>query len=118
MASSRVPGARLESLWQQAREPVFLLNPECKLVLVNPAWEELTGYSADQVLGLTCRALGPTRPGELAGLAGSFHPPSESLAGQPAGGPTLIVHPSGERRWRRVEFWPFHSDQGVLLAVL
>ena len=118
MASSRVPGARLEALWQQAREPVFLLSPECKIVHVNSAWEALTGYSAHQVVGLTCRAHGPTKPGELAGLAASFHAPSEALAGQPVGGPTLIVHPSGERRWRRVEFWPFHNDQGTLLVLL
>lgn len=117
MASSRVPGARLESLWQQAREPVFVLSPDCKLVLVNRAWEELTGHPAEQALGLVCRAHGPTRPGDLAGLAGSFHPPAEALAGQPAGGPTLIVHPSGERRWRRIEFWPFHDEHGELIVL-
>ncbi|MDR3633412.1 MAG: sigma 54-interacting transcriptional regulator [Isosphaeraceae bacterium] len=117
MASSRVPGARLESLWQQAREPVFLLSPECKLLLVNPAWEELTGYSAEQVIGLICRAHGPTKPGELGGVAGSFHPPSEALGGTPSGGPTLIVHASGERRWRRVEFWPFHNEHGELMVL-
>lgn len=117
MPSSRVAGARLESLWQQAREPIFLLSPDCKLVHVNRAWEELTGYSSDQVLGLVCRAHGPTQPGDLAGVAASFYPPAEALAGQPAGGPTLIVHPSGERRWRRVEFWPFHDEQGSLMIL-
>jgi DNA-binding NtrC family response regulator len=30
----------------------------------------------------------------------------------------LIVHPSGERRWRRVEFWPFHNEKSVVTALL
>ncbi len=117
MASSRVLGARLESLWQQVREPIFLLGPDCKLTMVNRAWEELTGHSAAEATGLVCRMHGPTRAGDLAGLAGSFHPPPEALAGQPAGRPTLIVHPSGERRWRRLEFWPFHNSQGALIVL-
>src|SRR5258708_14884602 len=117
MASSRVLGARLESLWQQVREPVFLLGPDCKLIMVNRAWEDLTGHPSAEVTGLVCRMQGPARPGDLAGLAGSFHPPPEALAGQPVGVPTLIVHRSGERRWRRLEFWPFHDPQGALLVL-
>ncbi len=117
MASSRVLGSRLEGLWKQAREPVFLMSTDCKLIAVNRAWEALTGYPAEQVTGMVCRAHGPTREGDLAGLAGSFFPPAEALAGQPAGGPTLIIHASGERRWRRVEFWPFHDDRGALLVL-
>lgn len=102
---------------QHAREPVFLLDAERRLAYVNPAWEELTGYAADAVLGLDCRPCGPSRVGETAGLGDSFGPPSEVLAGQPAGGPILIVHAQGERRWRRVEFWPYHDGKGTLLFV-
>ena len=44
MASSRISGARLDSLWQHAREPAFWLGPDLRLIWVNKAWEELTGY--------------------------------------------------------------------------
>lgn len=118
MASSRVSGARLESLWQQAREPIFWLSAECRFVAVNKAWEELTGHSAATVRGLACHPHGPTRAGDLVGLGGSFFPPPEALAGQPTGGPTLIVSASGERLWRRVQFWPFHDDEGKLIGLL
>jgi transcriptional regulator with PAS, ATPase and Fis domain len=119
MASPRVPGVRRLDAWlQHAREPVFVLNAECRLVYVNRAWEELTGYAAEAVLGRDCRPLGRSQAGEPAGLGDSFNPPPEALAGQPAGVTTLIVHAQGERRWRRLEFWPYHDAQGALLCLL
>lgn len=118
MASPRNSGARLDSLWQHAREPAFWLNPDLRLVWVNRSWEHLTGYRAEEVAGLVCRAHGPTRAGDLPGLAGSFYPPPEVLAGTPTAAPTLIIHSSGERRWRRIEFRPFHDEKGGLLGVL
>jgi DNA-binding NtrC family response regulator len=118
MASTRVSGVRLESLLQQTREPLFWLSPENKLTWVNRAWEELTGHPADSVLGLVCHAHGPTRAGDVAGLSGSFYPPAEARAGRPAGVPTLIIHSSGERKWRRVDYWPMHDAEGAPLGML
>jgi transcriptional regulator with PAS, ATPase and Fis domain len=118
MASTRVSGVRLESVWQQAREPLFWLNPDLKLIWVNRAWEELTGHPAEAVIGLVCHDHGPTRAGDLSGLGGSFYPPAEARAGRPAGGPTLIIHAGGERKWRRVDFWPMHDENGDCLGML
>jgi DNA-binding NtrC family response regulator len=118
MASPRVSGARLESLWLQAREPVFWLSAERKFLAVNRAWEELTGHSGAAVRGLVCRPHGPTRAGDLAGIGGSFYPPPEALAGQPVAASTLIVSADGERHWRRLCFWPFHDPDGQLSGLL
>jgi PAS domain S-box-containing protein len=118
MASTRVAGFPLKSVLQHTREPLFWLSPENKLTWVNRAWEELTGHSAESVLGLVCHAHGPTRAGDVAGLAGSFYPPAESRAGRPAGEPTLIIHSSGERKWRRVDYWPMHNAKGTLVGML
>ena len=85
MPPPRVAPFEPDQLWQQAREPIFWLDPALKLIWVNRAWEKLTGYPAESVVGLTCQAHGPTGAGDLADLAASFHPPPESLAGQPAG---------------------------------
>ena len=117
MASSRVSGEKLDKLWQQASQPLFWLNADLKLVWVNRAWEELTGYPAESAIGLPCKAHGPTRTGDLSGLAGSFFPPAEALAGHASGQPTLIIHASGERKWRRVEFWPLLNGGGALLGL-
>src|SRR4051794_28676884 len=118
MPPSRVSGARLDALVQNAREPVFLLGPERRIVSVNHAWEELTGHALDEVVGLECRPNGPTRPQDLVGLGGSFCPPPEAMAGRPCGSTTMILHADGSRIWRRVEFWPFHDAQGGLVGLL
>ena len=112
------PGWRLDPILAQAREPVFVLSPERRILVVNRAWEDLTGHAESECVGLECRPHGPTRAGDLPGLGGSFCPPPEAMAGAPAGGPTMIVRKGGERIQRRVEFWPFHGPDGNLVALL
>src|SRR5947209_4608614 len=118
MASSRVSGTRLDQLLQNAREPAFWLNPELRLVWVNRAWEELTGHPASSALGLACAAHGADDADGLAALAASLFPPPEATAGRPAASKTFFKHPDGDRRWRRVEYWPFHNARGELSALL
>jgi DNA-binding NtrC family response regulator len=118
MATPRLPVFEPNPVWQRAREPIFWLDPALRLAWVNRAWEELTGYPAATVIGLTCQAHAPSQPGDVSDLAASFHPPPESLTGQPAGGPTLIYRADGERLSRRLEFWPFCDDRNGLIGLL
>jgi PAS domain S-box-containing protein len=118
MPPPRVAPFEPNQLWQQANEPIFWLDPALKLSWVNRAWEQLTGYAAERVVGLTCQDHAPTRAGDLADLAASFHPPPESLEGQPSGTPALIFHAGGEQIWRRLEFWPFRDENQTLIGLL
>lgn len=118
MPTPRVATFEPSRLWEQSREPTFWLDGALRLVWVNRAWEELTGFKAESVLGLTCHAHGPTTAGDLADLAASFRPPPESMAGEPTGTSTLIFRSCGERMWCRVEFWPFRDEQGGLIGLL
>jgi len=118
MAPPRVSAFKPDQLWQQAREPMFWLDQALRVTWVNRAWEGLTGHPAESIMGLTCAAYGPTEAGEPADLAASFVPPPEAIAGQPTGCLTVILHASGERFWRRVEFWPFRDQSGALLGML
>lgn len=118
MRSPRLSPFKPDHLWQLAREPIFWLDPTLKLTWVNRAWEKLTGYPAELVMGLTCQAHGPTGTGDLTDLAASFHPPPESLTGQPAGTSALIFHVSGEASWHRLEFWPFRDENDSLIGLL
>ena len=95
MRPSRLASFEPDRLWQLAREPIFWLDPMLKIVWVNRAWEHLTGHPASSVVGVTCHAHGPTRVNDLNDLAASFHPPPESLNGQPAGTLSLILHADG-----------------------
>ena len=118
MAAPRVSAFKPDQLWQQAREPMFWLDQALRVVWVNRAWEGLTGHSAVSLVGQTCAAYGPTESGEPADVAASFVPPPEAVAGQPSGSLTVILHASGERLWRRVEFWPFRDQSGALILAL
>ena len=115
---SSPPGWRPDSIFASAREPIFLLGPDRRILVVNRAWEECTGHPEAEVIGLECRPHGPTRPGDLAGLGGSFCPPPEAMAGRPAGGPTMIIRRGGERIDRHIEFWPLHAPAGPLSGLL
>jgi DNA-binding NtrC family response regulator len=105
-------------LWQQAREPTFWLDAELRIAWVNHAWEQLTGHPSQSVVGIACHAHAPTRGDDPADVAASFHPPPESLSGQPAGTTALILHSGGERIWRRIEFWPFRDGDDALIGLL
>jgi DNA-binding NtrC family response regulator len=107
-----------EYLWQSAREPMFWLDPALKLTWVNRAWERLTGHSAESVIGLSCQSPSPTGAGDLADLAASFQPPSETLAGRPTGTRALICRAGGRGSWHRLEFWPFRDDNDLLIGLL
>jgi DNA-binding NtrC family response regulator len=108
-----------DQLWKHARQPVFWLDPALRLTWVNRAWEELTGYPSESVVGLTCQAHGMTTgAGDLADLVASFRPPPESLAGQPSGTKALIMHSGGVGTWHRVEFWPFRDEDDALIGLL
>jgi DNA-binding NtrC family response regulator len=117
MTSPRVSSLRLDALVANAREPAFVIGPDRRIVGVNRALVELTGHTAEQLVGLPCHPHSPTRPGDIPGLGGSFCPPPEALDGQPSGAMTLVIQPDGGRIWRRVEFWPFHDAEGMLLGL-
>ena len=119
MTPLRTSGVRrLSGLIQQSADPIFLLDRQLRLAFVNRAWEELTGHPADAVLGLECRPPLPEgEPGPEGGL-GPFRPPPEALDGQPAGGPALVIHASGERHWRRLEFLPLRNSRGEVVGFL
>lgn len=118
MPPSRASAFRPDQLWRSARDPMFWLDQDLRVVWVNQAWESLTGHSADSIVGTICSSYGPSRPGSPADLAASFAPPIEALAGRPATTATLILRRDGERFWRGVSFWPFVGADGSLLGLL
>src|SRR5437764_5556657 len=46
---------RWQTLFQQAGEPLFLLNRRRRVLFVNRAWEALTGLALAEVKGQVCR---------------------------------------------------------------
>jgi transcriptional regulator with PAS, ATPase and Fis domain len=121
MVPSRLSGVRrLSRLFQQASDPLFLLDRRRRILFVNRAWERLTGFPAERVLGLECVPQGPSDRGSdgLVALADGLSPPPEALAGRVAVGAVGIIDASGERLWRRIEFSPLCDGLGAPIAFL
>ncbi len=118
MAPPRATAFKPDQLWQHAQEPLFWLDQGLRFAWVNRAWEELTGHPAEVILGQTCAAYAPADGTEPADVAASFVPPPEAIDGQPTGSLTTIVQASGERLWKRVEFWPVRDRSGALIGLL
>ncbi len=120
MATLRAVSARrLHSLFQHAREPIFVLDSALRFVFANRAWEELTGRTAEVLTGLVCQP-GQGRDDEsaLASLSFTFCPPAEALQGHATSVTSMIPHVSGERLPRRLEFSPLHDGRGRLIGHL
>lgn len=119
MTIPRSPGARrLQALFQKTDVPVFALDAATRFIFVNPAWEELTGYSAAEVARFPCRPSIHPESVELAALASRFHPPLEVRSGKAAATRASLPHRDGGTRYRTLEFWPFRDLKGNHLGVL
>ena len=118
MPSPRVTAFEPALFWQKSADPLFWLDPSCRLIWVNRAWEELTGYTAELVVGLTCQAHGGDRQADAGDLVSSLFPPPDALAGRPTRAPALIVTLDGQRIRRDVAFWPFRDKMNSLLGIL
>src|SRR5262245_24499068 len=109
---------QLKRLFQNSRDPLYLVNGRRQIIYFNPACEKLTGVPARRAVGLECRWHGPDESLDLAGLAGALCPPPEALAGQEASVQCLIVHADKNRSWHTIHFVPISASNGTIAAIL
>lgn len=72
------------TLFQQATDATFLLNPRRRLRYVNPAWEALVGFAAEAVVHEYCLPTKFTKqlPAGVRALLQTMAPPKDVLRGQ------------------------------------
>jgi transcriptional regulator with AAA-type ATPase domain len=110
---------RWQGLFQQADEPLFLLDRRRRLRFVNRAWEALASMTAEDAVGLLCRRqrpVGSADPPEDV-IAHALCPPPEVLLGRMGRARRLLPGRDSGRRWWDVEFFPLRREGG-LFAVL
>lgn len=114
------PGAirKVGAYLQAALEPLFILDSDFQFAFVNGAWEELTGFRHDAVIGTSCQAPWPEGGHAVSKLAASHSPPAEARLGVPCSTRSLIPRDHGEPHWCLLEFWPLHEKSKRLAAVL
>src|SRR5690606_21486592 len=86
----------LNALFQNATEGIILTNAKGKIVMVNPAAEELFGYTTDELLGRHIEILIPQKAKEehVKHREGFYHKPSNRTMGK--GRDLFALHSSGK----------------------
>lgn len=97
--------------------PLFVLNVQRKLLVFNRGCEELTGWSAEEVVGQVCH-YGSGGDSRLELLTAAFCPPPEVFNGREAVVPASLVHKEGRALPRMLSFFPFRDDHGEVGHIL
>lgn len=104
----------LESALMATTDDCFTISdfqqPDCPLVYVNPGFEKVTGYSAEEVLGRNCRFLQGTD---------RYQPALDTLREALSKGRKCQVLLRNYRKdgtffWNELHLYPLHDDKGDL----
>jgi PAS domain S-box-containing protein len=96
------------------KDIVFQLDISCRWTLLNPAWEEVTGYPADEVLGRNALDFVYKRDqGRCATAFGNILQEHTEFAGQQL----RILTQSGNLRWLEIDARPMFDADGQIIAI-
>ena len=109
---------RLNSRLTDVTTPLFLIGADREVLFFNRGCEQLTGWSADEILGLRCDYASSSDPLEPECLTGSLCPPPETFTGTAANVPVFLRPKSGGSLPRMLRFFPLLSDEDEVDSVL
>ena len=109
---------RLENLLTSADTPVFLLGADRRVLFFNSGCEQLTGWTAADVLGQICEYASSSQIDGAKSLTETICPPPEVMHGAEKDVPAYITHRSGRTSSRIVRYFPLHDTDGGLRGVL
>src|SRR2546425_10100146 len=101
--------SRLESWVKSAATPIFLVSAGRRVLFFNAGCEQLTGWTADDIVGEICEFQSDTEPPALRALTNSLCPPPEVLAGFERDVPTYVPNKQGAPAARLVRFVPLRD---------
>lgn len=104
---------RWQGLFQQAAEPIFLLNQQRRILTVNTAWEQLTGLKGQEARGLACTRR-QQADANLGPLLLALSPPAEVMEGRVGRVRRRIPAGKMPQRWWDIDFFPFQDGRGRL----
>jgi PAS domain S-box-containing protein len=110
--------ATLEATLAASDTPAFLLDAKRKLLFFNTGCERLTGWSAEDVLGLTCDYASASDPKSTTTLTNTLCPPPEVFQGRPTRVPVFLIDRQGVSHPQLIDFLPLLDDDGHTNAVL
>ena len=104
---------RLNARLTDVSTPLFLIGPDREVLFFNRGCEQLTGWTADEILGRRCDYAGASDRLEPECLTGSLCPPPDIFAGQSAAVPIFLKPKTGGSLARLLQFFPLLSDEGT-----
>ena len=111
-------GTSVQKTLQSIATPVFVVNDRRAVTFFNSGCEELTGWSAADLLGQTCDYTGDSNPASTASLTSTLCPPPEAFLGEPTSVPAYVLHRDGRSTPRLVHYFPLSDAEGAVVAVL
>jgi len=118
MAVSRGKTTSLARLFDATADPVYAVDARRRILFVNKACAEWTGFEPVELLGHECRYHSDARGEGLSAVAAALCPPPACFAGEPARAAIVLPGPSQPGEPRVAEFVPLPSTAEEVAGVL
>ena len=109
---------RLETWLKSATTPVFLVSATRRVLFFNSGCQQLSGWTADEVVGEVVEFGSDAEPQSLRSLINALCPPPEALAGRQLDVPVFVPNKAGGHAAKLVRFIPIRDDRDHLTSVL
>ena len=110
--------SRLESWLKSATTPVFLVSATRRVLFFNAGCEQLTGWTADEVVGEVAEYVSESESQSLPTMVNALCPPPEVLAGREQDVPVFVPHKNGSPAAKLVRFIPVMEAADRVTSVL
>lgn len=110
--------SRLETWLKSAATPVFLVSAARRVLFFNAGCQQLTGWTADEIVGEIAEFGSDAEPSSLRALSSALCPPPEVLAGRELDVPVFLPNKSGSTVAKLVRFIPIRDDNDRVTSVL
>jgi len=118
MSNPRIHAAELVRLFNAAKQPIYVLDEELKVVFVNRACQEWLGTAAEGLLGRTCAYHSSPTVGGPDAVAAALCPPPTSLTGEISTATVARIAEDGTSIERRARFFPIGAGGQDVLGIL
>lgn len=109
---------RLETWLKSATTPVFLVSASRRVLFFNAGCEQLTGWTADEIVGEMVEFASDADPRSIRELATALCPPPECLSGKELDVPVYVPSKSGSPTGKLIRFIPVREVSDRITSVL
>lgn len=109
---------RLETWLKSATTPVFLVSASRRMLFFNAGCEQLTGWTADEIVGEMVEFASDADPRSIRELATALCPPPECLAGKELDVPVYVPNKFRSPTGKLIRFIPVREVPDRITSVL